>query len=161
MYFENFPHIYYDFEINGVTQLKVVKDITQNVRVRKAVLENVTLYDEYDIRDGETPEIIAAKVYGSPTYHWVIMLCNQRFDYLKDFPMSQRVLEEYVADTYENPYGTHHYELDGIVVDSGTPEAYAVSNYEYEDRLNESKRRIKLISPDLLSSILLQFKDLI
>lgn len=161
MYFENFPRIYYEFDINGVRQLKIVKDITLNVRVRKAILENVTLYDEYDIKDGETPEIISAKVYGSPLYHWVIMLCNERYDYLNDFPLSQRALEEYVADTYENPYGTHHYEKDGFIVESTVNGAYPVSNYEYEDRLNESKRRIKLISPTLLSAILTQYKDLI
>ena len=59
MYFDNFPSMLYPFKINGKVENKLIKDITQNVRLRKQILANVTLYDEYDIRDGETPEIIA------------------------------------------------------------------------------------------------------
>ena len=64
MYFKEFPKFLYRFNINNKNKDIIVKDITQNVRVRKEILANITLYDEYDIRDGETPEIIAEKVYG-------------------------------------------------------------------------------------------------
>jgi hypothetical protein len=161
MYFNNFQNIYYQYDIGGKPVLKVVKDITTNVRFRKAVLDNITLFDEYDVKDGETPEIIAAKYYGNPEYHWVIMLCNQRYDYLEDFPKSTHALEDYINGKYANPYGTHHYEVDGFIVSQGTPGAVPVSNYEYEDRLNESKRRIKLISPQLLNQIIANFKSII
>lgn len=162
MYFSKFPTIYYDFEINGKTVLKPMKDITNNVRLRTAILENITLYDEYDIQEGETPEIIAAKIYGNPQYHWVIMLCNQRFNYIEDFPKTQRMLEEYIFAKYEDPYATHHYvDERGFIVSSDIPGAAPVSFYQYEDELNESKRRIKLISPSLLTNILNQFDDII
>lgn len=167
MYFENFPDIYYEFEINGVRELKVVKDVTNNIRLRKAILENIALYDEYDIKDGETPEIISHKVYGSSLYHWVIMICNNRYDYIEDFPKSMKVLDDYIKNKYTAPYDIHHYELNGFVVNQGAVDtstgtiATSVTNYEYEDRLNESKRRIKLISPGLLGQILRQFKELI
>ena len=117
MYFSQFPKIYYDFPKDGSnTTLQILTDITTNVRVRKEVLENITLYDEYDILEGETPEMIAEKIYGNPELHWVIMLVNQRYDYLKDFPMSSDELNKYIEDTYgENGYNEiHHYEKDGI-----------------------------------------------
>jgi hypothetical protein len=120
MYFSQFPKIYYDFaQDNTSTSLQILTDITTNVRVRKEVLENITLYDEYDMMDGETPEIVAEKVYGNPELHWVIMLVNQRYDYIQDFPMSFLELEEYVNTTYgaENIYNVHHYEKDGIIVE--------------------------------------------
>jgi hypothetical protein len=120
MYFSQFPKIYYDFaQDNTSTSLQILTDITTNVRVRKEVLENITLYDEYDMMDGETPEIVAEKVYGNPELHWVIMLVNQRYDYIQDFPMSSLELEEYVNTTYsaENIYNVHHYEKDGIIVE--------------------------------------------
>lgn len=162
MYFKKFPDIFYTYDIGGKEVLKVVKDITTNVRFRKEILENITLYDEYDIVDGDTPEIIAAKYYGSPEYHWVVMLCNQRFDYLEDFPKSYYQLEQYIAGKYENPQATHHYvNADGFIVSADQPGATSVSNYQYEQDLNESKRRIKLISPDLLAGILAQYKSLI
>ena len=95
MYFSNFPKIYYDFpQDDSSTVLQVLTDITANVRVRKQVLENITIYDEYDIQDGETPEIIAEKAYGNAELHWLIMLVNQRYDYLKDFPMTSYELQE-------------------------------------------------------------------
>lgn len=77
MYFKNFQKIYYDYTINGEKELKVVTDITKNVRFRKEVLFNILTYDLYDIKDGETPEIIAEKIYGNPEYHWIIMLANE------------------------------------------------------------------------------------
>ena len=96
MYFDNFPTFLYPFKINDKIEYKLVKDISQNVRVRKEILSKVTLYDEYDIRDGETPEIIAEKIYGSPAYHWVVMLCNDRYNYVDDFPLTIPQLEKHI-----------------------------------------------------------------
>lgn len=120
MYFSQFPKIYYDFPQDATsTTLQVLTDITLNVRIRKEVLENITIYDEYDIQDGETPEIIAEKVYGNPEYHWVIMLANQRYDYLKDFPMTAAELQEYVTNKYgvDHIDNYHHYEKNGIITE--------------------------------------------
>lgn len=118
MYFSEFPRIYYDFPnyTGDDTFLQVLTDITANVRVRKEIMENVTLYDEYDIKEGETPEIIAEKIYGNPEYHWIIMLANQRYDYLSDFPMSSLELDQHVKETYgvDHIYDIHHYERDGV-----------------------------------------------
>ena len=120
MYFSEFPKIFYDLPIKGSeTTLQVLTDITVNVRVRKEILENITLYDEYDIKDSETPEIIAEKYYGNPEYHWIIMLVNERYDYHNDFPLSS---EELYLNSI-NKYGSvanldqvHHYEKDGLTV---------------------------------------------
>lgn len=162
MYFEEFGKFTYPFKINGKTEYKIVSDITQNVRVRTEILANITLYDEYDIKDGETPEIIAEKVYGSPLYHWVVMLCNQRYDYINDFPLSSYNLEQHITEKYGsgNEYDTHHYvDTNGNIVDSSNSQATSISNYQYEDDENEKKRRIKLITPNLLKTILKNFKD--
>jgi hypothetical protein len=162
MYFDNFPTFLYPFKVNNKTEFKLVTDISQNVRVRKEILANITLYDEYDIREGETPEIIAEKVYGSPLYHWVIMLCNERYNYVDDYPLTQYELEKHITAKYGsgNEYDTHHYiNANGNIVDS--TQGTSVSNYDYETSLNESKRRIKLISPTLLNTILKNFKDII
>ena len=162
MYFNEFPNIYYSFKINGKDKFVLIKDITQNVRIRKEILANITLYDEYDIRDGKTPEIIAEKIYGSPLYHWVVMLCNERYDYINDFPLPTYELEQHVIQKYGagNEYKVHHYiDSNGNIVDSTNPQATSVSNYQFEDNENEKNRRIKLISRDLLNIILRNFKD--
>lgn len=119
MYFSAFPKIFYDFPnySGDDTFLQVLTDITANVRVRKAVLEDITLYDEYDMMEGDTPEIVAERLYGNAQYHWIIMLANQRYDYLADFPLSSVELEEHIKDKYgaDNIYAVHHYEKDGII----------------------------------------------
>jgi hypothetical protein len=164
MYFKQFPTFLYDFDINNKTEYRNVKDITRNVRLRKEILSNVTVYDEYDIMDGETPEIISEKIYGTPLYHWVIMICNERYNYVDDFPLTQYQLDNHVTDKYGvgNEYDTHHYiDYNGNIVDSTNPQATSVSNYDYEIQINEGKRRIKLISPTLLNTILKNFKDII
>lgn len=103
MYFKDFPVFLYDFDYgNGVSKTTVVTDITRNVRVRRDVLANVAVYDEYDIVDGETPEIISEKFYGTPEYHWVVMLANEKYDYLTDFPLPESQLVKHIATVY-NP----------------------------------------------------------
>lgn len=100
MFFDDFPRMTYLYRINGRDELRVVKDITLNVRVRKKILSNITIFEDYDIIDGDTPERIADKIYGDPNLHWVIMLANDKFSNIADFPMSNETLEKYVESKY-------------------------------------------------------------
>jgi hypothetical protein len=143
------------------TKAVILTDITRNIRFRRDVLANITVYDYYDIVEGETPEIVAEKVYGNAMYHWIIMLVNERYDYLGDWPLTQPNLDQYVIDKYgSNSTAVHHYEnANGIRVSSDYPSAVAITNANYEAEVNESKRRIKIISRDLISTILKNYKD--
>lgn len=163
MYFKNFGTILYPFNINNKDVGIVMKDITKNIRIRKEVLDNVTLYEEYDIVDGETPEIISERVYGNPQYHWVIMLANNRFDYIEDFPKDNYTLQKCIESKYGDAADDiHHYENgEGFVVPADYPLARPISNRVHEEQLNESKRRIKIISPEVLPILMKNFKDLI
>lgn len=162
MYFKKFPSMAYDFIINGEREYRNVKDITRNVRFRRDVLANISVYDLYDIREGDTPEIIAEKIYGNAEYHWILMLANERFDYRADFPLDYLSLTAYIEDKYEEPDGVHHYEdANGIHVDSDAPGAVSVSNRQYEENVNESKRRLKIPSRDLVSKILKEYKEML
>ena len=163
MYFKDFPKIIYDFRIAGKNQTSLLKDITRNIRFRRDVLSNISVYDEYDIVDGETPEIIAEKVYGNSQYHWIVMLTNDRYDYIDDFPLAERELVEVISAKYPDAEDDiHHYEDEnGFVVNSTVSGATSVSNADYERRKNEEKRRIKIVSPALINKILTEYKDLL
>jgi hypothetical protein len=163
MYFKNFPQFLYEFNVGGTNKTSVVKDITRNIRFRRDVLANIAVYDEYDIVDGETPEIIAEKIYGNPEYHWIIMLTNDRYDYIEDFPLSEPELVKVISDKYpESEYDIHHYvDANGFIVDSTASGAVSISNNDYERARNESKRRIKLISASLINTVLQNYKDLL
>ena len=163
MYFEEFPKFLYDFDVNGKRVAYRVTDITQNVRFRKDILSNIALYDSYDIVDGETPEIIAEKFYGNAQYHWVIMLTNQMYDYRTDFPLPYPELQSYVESKYGDAADAIHHYVDtrGFIVNSDYTGATSVSNRQYEELQNETKRRIKIISPNLLATILDSYKELL
>lgn len=143
------------------TKAVILTDITRNIRFRRDVLANITVYDYYDIIEGETPEIVAEKIYGNAMYHWIVMLVNERYDYLADWPLTQANLDQYVIDKYgSTATAIHHYEnAKGIIVSSDYPSAVPVTNANYEAQVNESKRRIKIISKQLISTILKNYKD--
>lgn len=147
--------------IKKETKAFAMTDITRNIRFRRDILSQITVYDEYDIIDGETPEIIAEKVYGNAQYHWVVMLANDIYDYKADFPLTQLALDQFVVDKYgTDADSTKHYvNSDGLIVNQDYVGATPVSNRQYEEYVNESKRRIKLISKDLIATILKNFKD--
>jgi hypothetical protein len=171
-YFQSFPKVMYDYSTDKNTISYILTDITKNVRFRKEILANVSLFETYDIIDGETPEIIAEKVYGNPNYHWIVMLANQTYNWIEDYPLTDLELDEYIVSKYgsiQNAEKTIKYylNLDGEVVyfNENTPDfnysgpTTKLSCYDYEVALNESKRTIKIISPQIIGNILTNFKD--
>jgi len=74
MYFANFPLIVYDSVGDG--NFKIVTNLLKRVAMRTKVRTNTLLYDTYDVKEGETPEMIADKLYDDPELHWVILLTN-------------------------------------------------------------------------------------
>lgn len=186
-YFKKFPNIIYTFDFPGGPRVIRVKDIALNVRVRRTLLDLVTIYDEYDIESGETMDSISFRLYGIHSYHWILMLLNERYDYLEDMPKSDLELQEYVEHKYgaENanaPYiinGHRYYtDKDGNVILQMTPGRFSImhpdknyenyyrsltsyTNLEYETMLNEKKRRIKVLNKQSMASIATQLERLI
>ena len=170
-YFSMFPELQYDAKGNGVVNLQ--KDIFRRVKVKATSKSNIVNFDYYNVQDGETPEMIAHKYYGDVNLHWTILVANDIVDYYEDWPMSVQKFEQFMFDKYDNPQGIHHYEITQtsgdttVTVDVGTekdlvledyPTATEISNYQYEDRLQEQKRQIRLISPDFISQFVSEFE---
>jgi hypothetical protein len=161
MYFKDFPKFIYDFNYGTNSKTSVVTDITRNIRFRKEIFSSVAYYDEYDLVDGETPEIIAEKIYGNAEYHWILMVANDKYDYISDFPLAEQQLTRHIQEVYGSTANNvkHHVNADGYIVNSNAPGAVAVTFAQHERNVNETKRRIKIISPQLVNSILKNFKD--
>ena len=165
-YFEMFPSVFYDMKGDG--QYTLVKDLMSRVKLVASVKENILNFDYYDVKDGETPEMIAQKYYGDVNLHWTIFIVNDIIDYYEDWPMSVQKFEQFIFDKYENPQAIHHYEITQtsgdttVTIDvgmnttdySGTP----ISNYTYEDRLQEKKRQIRLIQPRYIKEFVKEFE---
>jgi len=237
MYFQKFPYMIYTLDDYVTGQL--TKDIFRRVVALDELKSNYSAFDLYDIKEGETPEILADKIYGNSTLHWVILLTNDIIDPRFDWPLNYYNLFEYCKSKYhsieskeiflsgntvasestdvisfiktlsvnneivisgsvntgnngtyqvssiassktsftvtnngasvtftneaKNSYirlfsdhlgQIHHYEdsKGNIVYSSGTG-VTSVSNFEYEEQLNESKRRIKILKRNFISSI--------
>ena len=146
MYFDNFPTIPYDSQLNG--ESKDVKNLLRRVGVRAKVKSNASLFDTYDIKNGETPESIAFKLYGDAELHWVIMLLNDVTDRYHDWPMSEAQFLQFINEKYDNVDAVHHYEISqssgdtSIKINIGTdntdyPTATAITNFEHEQEQQE------------------------
>ena len=142
-YFEMFPSVFYDMKGDG--QYTLVKDLMSRVKLVASVKENILNFDYYDVKDGETPEMIAQKYYGDVNLHWTIFIVNDIIDYYEDWPMSVQKFEQFIFDKYENPQAIHHYEITQTsgdttkTIDVGMntteyPSATAIDNYTYEHR---------------------------
>ena len=176
MYFAYFPKGTYD--INNSGNEKLVTDIMRRVKVRSKVLNEISLYDLYDVPEGETPEITSHKHFGSPYYHWVILMTNNITDRYYGWPLSSYEFEQYLNTKYPNAVDdVHHYEItqssgrttgEGpsdyshkIQVNSTVSGATAVTNRQYEERLQDEKRQIKLLNAAYLPILLEEFEDII
>ena len=171
-YFEYFPQFTYDVKGDGTA--KLVTDILRRVKVRNQIRDNVSFFDKYNVQDGETPEDIAYKLYGDSELHWVILMVNDVKDRFFDWPLSQIQFQNYLQSKYSDPDGVHHYEITQssgpttsidnshiIEVNSSEVGATAVTNREYEDRLQDEKRQIRLIDRSYLRLFVEEFKKVI
>ena len=174
MYFSRFGKIQYGFDKDN---FKIVTDVMKRVKVKDKVLNEFSLYDKYDVQSGDTPESIAFKHFGNADFHWVILLTNNIVDRYYDWPRSEQEFEVFLKDKYTEPGGIHHYEITQssgkqtgngptdyshkVEVNSTVSGAQSVSNREYEQRLQDQKRLIKLLNPQFLQTFLSEFNDLI
>ena len=175
-YFNEFPVINYNLSgINGNT--KEITDIWRRVKVRSKIANNVALFDKFDVPEGDSPETVAYKVYGDAEYFWVVTLMNNIVNRYYDWPLDEYNFQQYVADKYANPDAIHHYEItqssgrqtgDGpsdythkVECNATEPGAESVSNIEYERRLQDKKRQIKLLQPNYLNNFIDEFRRLI
>ena len=165
-YFRKFPTYAYDIEDTNTYTL--ITDILRRVNLKGNARANTLVFQEYYVRDGEQPGIVAAKYYDDPEMHWVIVTINN-ITSRYDWPLDQVALSQFVNDKYTNPNGTHHHEIDAtsgdttkkLIVSSDTDGATAITNYEYEERENDKKRRIRLLDREYLSQFVEEFDNLI
>jgi len=169
MYFNNFPLIPYDSE--GNYKFKDVTNLLRRVGLRAKVKTNTLLYDTYDVRNGETPESIADKLYNDSQLHWVVLMINNISDRFHDWPMTEAQFLEYINDKYDNLDAIHHYEIPqesgdtSIKINIGTsnsdyPTATAITNYEHEQEVQDAKRKIRLLDPSYITTFVAEFRNL-
>ena len=174
MYFSYFNQGYYDLKGDGNNTL--LTDLFTRLKIRDKAFDVAALYDKYDVVSGEKPEDVAYKHFGNAQYHWIILLTNNITDRYYGWPLSFQEFESFINDKYDNPDAVHHYEKvqsSGRTTGQGPADyshliecqstdvgAQAISNREYEDRIQDEKRQIKLLDPAYLQIFIEEFEKL-
>ena len=177
MYFSRFPLTTYDMKGDGV--YKLLPDILRRVKLRSGIKAGAFIFTEYDVRDGEKPEDVAVKWFGDPEYHWVILMTNNITDRFYEWPMTQPQFQNFIEDKYglASIDSIHHYEItqtSGRTTSNG-PNDYSylvecnsdedgaspVTNREYEQRLQDKFRSIRLLDTKYLRPFVEEFERLI
>ena len=111
--------------------------VLRNLLVRTGLIpqlaKNPLLMYRYAVQDGDTPEIVANKYYGSPFRYWIALYGNpQMMDPQSDWPLSTKNFTIYLQDKYATSangtanvlsytLGTvHHYEKVITTIDDTT-----------------------------------------
>jgi len=176
MYFKNMPKIYYDSMNTG--QPKVVTNIMRRVAVRAKVKTNTLLFDTYEVKEGETPESIAHKLYGDTELHWIVLMMNDVVDRFHQWPLNFSQFNQFLADKYDNVDGVHHYEVaqssgdtdvkievyNSSALYTGDDDFYGtattVTNREYGRDRQEERRPVRLLDPRYVEDFVEEYTSL-
>lgn len=217
-YFEKFPKMLYDIQGKRRTNYETVTNIFFRMQIIRSLMGNINAYYDYLIKDDDTPEILADKVYGDIEAHWIILMSNDMVDPQYDWPLKYLDFNKYIINKYGSIASAkttyHHYEkvvsreesasgtivetrffinqanstsnlsssfvnvpydtynsltetqdVDTINMGSGKTvieitKRDAITNYDYEEQMNDKKRAIKLIKPEYYSQIIREFDTL-
>jgi hypothetical protein len=182
-YFSRFPYVAYTVD-SGAT-FSVVADILRRISVSQETKENYSLYEQYIVKEKETPEIVSFKFYNDSQYHWLILLINDIIDPRFGWPLTEKQLYDYVNTKYGSAASDIRYytisqsdltqvdptqKYDLKVINPGSPsgsdgadvypyaDAYAVTNFDHESRENEKKRNIRVLRPQFLSAFIAEYE---
>lgn len=187
-YFSQLPNFNYPNPIatgGKKEQYVEVKNLFLRMKVADKAYNNITAFAHYAILEGERPDTVAEKLYGSPNYDWVVLLTANITNVRDEWPISSRVLYEYAEEKYGTALNdTRHYETKevrdsrgrllmpgGQVVDQDftipNPEnpgtvinpTVAVSNWLVEVRKNNEKRAIRYLKKEYIQTLLENTRD--
>ena len=182
-YFRQVPDLEYQSLLpdrNSSDAYVRVKNLFRRVKLRDDLQNIFTIFNKYQIEDGERPETVAQKLYGSSQYDWVVLVSAGITRVRDEWPLTDKDVYDYSLDIYgESLNDIHHYETTeikdsqgrlilpkGKIVDSNfsipdpsNPLAtlnpvVGISNYEYEVLKNTQKRSIYVLKKLYLQQFL-------
>ena len=160
-----------------------VKNLFRRIKIRDDIKQYFTIFDRITIKEGFRPDQVAEQAYDNADLDWVVLITAGIINVNNEWPLTSRELYEFALNKYgADLNATKHYETieirdannrlilpKGKIVDSdfsipdpsnpltdltGNAVRIGISNYEYETRANEKKRRIDLLKPEYLPQFL-------
>jgi hypothetical protein len=98
-YFTNYPTVNYRF--GNESTAVAVQDIGAYIDLIDRVKDDISFYQEYNLRDGDRPDQVSNDLYGSPDYHWTFYLLN---DDIKErgWPLTRSRISDKAKEEYPN-----------------------------------------------------------
>jgi len=182
-YFRELPDLYYQSPLSdrkSSTDYIRVKNLFRRIKLRDDLQNVFTLFNKYEIGEGERPDTVANELYGSSDLDWVVMMTAGIVNVNDQWPLSNSDLYRYAENKYGNELtAIRFYETTEVKDSNGrlilpkgkiVPSDFTIpnpsnvkvdlnpvtgiSNYEYEVRKNEDKRLIYILKPEYLQTYL-------
>ena len=100
MYFTNIRNAAID--VDGSGNVDLLKNLTAKAKLDDSLLNNAGFYQTVEIIDGERPDHLSQRLYGTPNYHWTFLLLNPQIKNIwDDWPMSATQLVDYCKNKYQ------------------------------------------------------------
>ena len=113
-YFRELPDLLYPSNLlhkNSSRDYVAIKNLFRRVKIQDWIQDNVVFFEKYVIKDGERPDTLAEKIYGSADRDWVIVLTCGITNIKDEWPLSNYDLYRYAENKYGNDLNAiHHYE---------------------------------------------------
>jgi len=110
-FFKNFPATSYRFG-NGLDPVSF-QNLSVYIDLVDIIKDNVAFYRSIVILEGDRPDQVSLKLYGTTDYHWTFFLMN---DNIREggWPLTEPELKEKAAQLYPNTVLTTRNELTSI-----------------------------------------------
>ena len=179
-YFKSIPNVNYDINGNAPNTFQTVTNIMKRPQFKPAVIAEITDYYPYRVQDGYRPDMVSNEVYGTPSYAYLVLMFNDIYDPVFDWPMGGRQFDNYIISKYggidtarstvKYYYKTIRVEVakTGIseripavnyVIDSTAyallddTEKSSITQYDWELELNDEKTELQMINPSLIQDV--------
>ena len=100
MYFKNIRNAIID--VDGSGKFDKLKNLTAKAKISDSLINNAAFYQTVEVIDGERPDHLSQRLYGSSQYHWTFLLLNPQIKNIwDDWPMKYSQLVEYCIEKYQ------------------------------------------------------------
>lgn len=97
-YFNIFPDISYPYNADG--DRKIAKNILKRFTFKDSIKNNGDIFVRYTMRESDTYESLAKKLYGSADLHWILFLMNEIQDPYEDLPKNSTDIQLFINQKY-------------------------------------------------------------
>ena len=168
----------------NISDYEPVKNLFKRAKIREDIFQDLAFFTKYDIKGDDRPDNVAFEIYGDSSLDWVVLISNNILNIQSEWPLTQKSFDQYLLEKYGDYNtlynGIHHYETTevknsndvvivpaGLQVDSDQSFTYLdngvdrtvnpvieITNYQYEEKLENEKRNIFVLKPRYLNVVI-------